>query len=202
MPLTGTFDSKLEKVIVVTANKTDPLSLKIASNSIEDKLSVELKEVQKGKQYELTFKNKTKTPQLYNGEIKLTTNYKEKPEIIVPVRGNIMTYVNVSPNPVNFGKFPGARVKELLNKGNANMKRPVMVVSNVGDDLEIKKVEVKKSFFKVESHFVTPGRLFQVTVEPIFQRLKPGINEDLLKIYTNKKGSEVVEVPIILELVK
>lgn len=202
VPLTGTFDTSIEKVVEIKANKEEPLTLKIVSNSIEDKAAVELKAVQKDKQYELIFKNKVQTAQVYNGEIKLTTNYKEKPEIVIPVRGNIMAYVKVRPDSLNFGRFSESRVQELSKAKNSSAQRPVMVVANIGEDLEVKKVEVEKSTFKIESKVVTPGRMVQILVEPIFLKMKPGKNEDMLKIYTNKKGCEIMEVPLLFEQVK
>ena len=75
-----------------------------------------------------------------------------------------------------------------------------MVVLNKGNDLKVSKVELEKSLFKAELKPIQQGRMVQILVEPILEKLQKGLNEDRLKIYTNQKGYEVLEVTVSFEI--
>jgi hypothetical protein len=91
--------------------------------------------------------------------------------------------------------------EEIKNlKGDGNLKRPVTIFMRKGNDLEIKKVEVEKSLYQVDTKEIIKGRSVQVMVKPILGNLVKGNNLDRLKIYTNQKSREVVEVPIRFEV--
>jgi len=81
------------------------------------------------------------------------------------------------------------------------MRRPVTVILNKGADLEIKNTDLESSFFKVvDMKEIKPGRMYQVQIEAILEKLDRGINTDRLKIHTNQKGTEILEVPIRFEV--
>lgn len=193
--LGGTEDEEVQGVVRLRGEKKEPLIAKIASVSIPDKVDVKLEETEKGRTYHLKVKNKVKGGARYRGELRLTTNYPEKPEIVIQVMGDIRGRLEVRPSILDFGRVSQERLGQLKNNPRA-MTRSVTVVLNKGNDLKVEKVELEKSIFGVSTKETQPGRMVQILVEPVLEKLKKGINLDRLKIYTNQQGREVLEVPI------
>jgi hypothetical protein len=75
--------------------------------NLEDKLDYALEEVEEGRKYYLRFTSIPIPPQTYHGVLKLKTNYSEKPEIRIRIRGRIReakessTPVQLAPEPSN-----------------------------------------------------------------------------------------------------
>jgi hypothetical protein len=199
--LTGSVGDKIEKVVHLRGEKKEPLMVKLASVSIPDKVEVQLKEIEKGRSYELKVKNKVQTQGTYAGQVKLTTNYPEKSEIAVRISGNIRPPVEVKPKALSFGHMSEDRLQQLKKNGRS-VKRSVIVLLNKGNNLKIEKVELEKLLFKVATKEVKPGRMVQLSVEPILEELKKGPNADRLKIHTNQKNTELLVVPISLEILQ
>lgn len=193
--LRGVVGDDVETAVSVEAQKKDPMTIELASVSIKDKVAVEVKELEKGKRYQIKVKNKVDKQGAYNGSIKLTTNYPEKPELSIRVSGNIRPVLEVRPKVLNFGRMSQDRIDQLKKDGRYG-KRPVTILLNRGSGLKIEKIEVEKSLFKATSKYIQPGRMAQVLVEPVFEKLKKGMNEDRVKIYTNQKDKPVVEVKV------
>ncbi|NVM57847.1 MAG: hypothetical protein HWN51_06995, partial [Desulfobacterales bacterium] len=170
-----------------------------ASVSIPDKVAVELHEIEKGRSYQLKVKNKVKKETRYGGQVKLTTNYPEKPETVIRISGYIRPPLEVRPKILSFGRMSAEQLRRLKTKGRF-IRRPVMVLLNKGNDLKIKKVELEKSLFKVVTKEMQGGRAVRLLVEPILEKLKKGTNVDRLKIHTNQKDREVLEVPLRIEV--
>ena len=80
------------------------------------------------------------------------------------------------------------------------MTRSISVILNKGTDLKIEKTTLEKSLFKVSVKPVQSGRVAQILVEPDYDKLQKGTNQDRLKIYTNQNGGKVLEVPIRLDV--
>jgi hypothetical protein len=199
--LRGAEDDEIEVVVLLRGEKKESLVAKIASISIPDKVDVKLQETQKGRTYDLKVKNKVKWGAKYRGTVKLTTNYPEKPEIVIQVMGDIRGLLEVRPTVLNFGRMSQERLVQLKDNPRA-MTRSVTVLLNKGDDLKVERVELEKSIFRFSAGKTQPGRMVQIMVEPVVEKLKKGANEDRLKIYTNQKGREVLEVPIRFDLLQ
>jgi hypothetical protein len=199
--LTGSVGDKIEQVVHLRGEKKDPLILKLASVSIPDKVEVQLNETEKGRSYELKVKNKVPTQGTYIGQVKLTTNYQEKPEIVIRISGNIRPPLEVRPQALSFGRMSESRVEQLKKNGRS-MTRSITVLLNKGNDLKIEKVESDKSLFKVVTKEVKPGQMVQLLVEPILAKLKTGPNADQLKIHTNQKQAQLLVVPISFEILR
>lgn len=190
---------KIEKVVHLRGEKKEPLIVKLASVSIPDKVEVKLQETQKGRAYKLKVRNKVKGKARYRGQVKLTTNYPEKPEVVVKIAGNIRGRLEMSPGILSFGRMSQERLRQLKNDSRV-ITRSITIRLNKGNDLKIRKVELERSLFKVSFKEIQQGQVVQVVVEPVLEKLKKGVNKDHLKIYTNQKGREVLEVPISFEL--
>lgn len=199
--LVGPLGEKIETVVHLRGHKKEPLTVKLVSVSIPDKVAVELKEIEKGRSYELRAKNKVETQGTYLGHVILTSNYPEKPEIRVRVSGNIKPHVEVRPKALSFGGVSERELQELKKKGRL-LRRPVKVVLHKGNDLRIEKVELEESLFAVVTKERKPGRMVLLLVEPVLEKLKKGPNMDRLKIYTNQKDHEVLVVPISLKILQ
>jgi len=199
--LRGAVGDKLEQVVRVQGEKDDPLIVKLVSVSVPDKLAVELRETEKGRGYEVKIQNKVKGEATYAGQVKLTTSYAEKPELVIRVSVNVRGRVEVRPKALNFGRMSEERMEQ-LKTNNRFLKRPVMVILNKGNDLKVSKVELEKALFKAVPQPIRQGRMVQIQVEPVLEELQQGLNEDRLKIYTNQKDSEVLEVPIRFEILQ
>ena len=197
--LTGILGEKIETVVHLRGEKDEPLTLEVASVSIPDKVAVELNEVEKGRNYELKIQNKVDEQTRYSGQVKLTTSYPEKSEIVIRISGNIRPAVEVRPKALSFGRMSEERLQQLKKQGRF-MKRPLMVVLNKGNDLKIEKAQLEKSLFKVVIKQVQAGRTVQLMVEPILEKVKKGPNTDRLKIYTNQKDHQMLDVPISFEI--
>jgi hypothetical protein len=197
--LVGTLGEEIETVVQLRGEKEEPLTLKVASVSIPDKVAVKLNEVEKGRSYQLKIRNKVDEQTRYSGQVKLTSNYPEKPGIVIRISGDIRPTVEARPKALSFDRVSEERLEQLKKNGRS-MKRPLVVVLNKGNDLKIEKTELEKSLFKVLVKPVQPGRTVLLVVEPILEKVKKGPNTDRLKIYTNQKGCEVVEVSINFEI--
>jgi hypothetical protein len=197
--LKGIVGEMPETMISLAAQKKEPLKLEIASISIPDKIEVELMEKEKGRQYQVRIKNKVQGVATYNGEIRFKTNYPDLPELKVPVNGNIRPAVEARPNELNFGRVPKQQI-DRLKEQKRPMTRPVMVILNKGNDLQVMKTHLGKGLFKATFKPLQEGRMIQVVLEADFEKLKTGKNEDVLEIFTNQKGNEVFKVPVHFEI--
>jgi len=201
--LAGVSGRKIERIVRLEGAKEEPLELKLASVSIPDKVSAKLEVVEKGRVYNLKIENKTDKLGSYKGKIKLTSNYAEKPEVVVKVVGDIRPIIQLRPKVLKFGPTSEQRVEQLQNSPFA--KRAIMVFIDKESDVEIEKVESEKSLFRVALSKISMAPMIQDTmiqifVEPILAKLKKGLNEDRVKVYTNQKGYEVLEATVTIEL--
>ena len=198
--LVGTENEEIEQIVSLRGEKKEPLIAKLASVSIPDKVEVKLEETEKGRTYQLRVKNKVKGEASYTGKLTLTTNYPEKPEIVIQITGQVRGRLEVRPKILSFGRISQERLKK-LKSDSRGMTRSVTVILNKGNDLKIEKVELEKTLFRVSNtRQVQPGRVTQILIEPVLDKLKKGANQDRLKIYTNQKDREELDMPIRLDL--
>jgi hypothetical protein len=198
--LRGIAGDKIEATVQLVAQKPDPLTLEVSKIFPPEKIAVELKETEKGRAFELHIVNKVDGEERYAGQVILKTNYPEKPELSLSIGANIQGPIEVRPHILSFGKLNMQRLTQLVERGGS-MKRPVMVILNKGDDLRIEKCETQDSVFRVVStRAMTAGRMFEIQVEAVTNKLKTGMNKDILRIHTNQKDKPVLEVPIQFEV--
>ena len=87
--LYGKEGQSVTRVVDIKAELDKPLKLSPIEFNLSDKLSYTIEEIEKGKKYRIRFKSIPGPPQTYTGFLKLKTNYTEKPEITVRIRGRI-----------------------------------------------------------------------------------------------------------------
>ena len=197
--LFGISGEDVESTIHIYGNKKEPLVVELGSVSIPDKVTVQLKVLEENKAYQLKVKNKVEGEVRYNGQVKLTTNYPEKPELMIRVSANMRPTIELRPKALSFGRIPAERLDQLSKQGRA-LKRPIMVVLNKGNDLKVNKVESEKSLFKAVTKEMSKGKMTQILIEPVFENLQKGPNEDHIKIFTNQKGNEVLKATVRFEV--
>lgn len=76
-------------LVEVKAELDRPLELTPARFDLNEKLSFKIVEIEKGRKFRIHFTSPPAPAQAYEGILKLRTNYPEKPEIILKIRGRI-----------------------------------------------------------------------------------------------------------------
>ncbi len=198
--LTGVAGDKIEGKASLLAQKPEPLTLELIKVFPPDKMAAQLKETEPGRVYELHVVTNVEKQGRFAGQVVLKTNYPEKPQLSIPVAANIHGLIEARPKFVTFGKMGKEQLDQMHKQGRA-MRRPVMVILKKGNDLQIERCETKNLLFRVIStRALTAGRVFEVQVQARMDKLKEGMNRDVLKIFTNQKDKPVLEVPIRFEI--
>ncbi|MCD4736117.1 MAG: hypothetical protein K8R53_08750 [Bacteroidales bacterium] len=87
--LDGIVGQDIKKTVNFTANEDQPLTLEVETISLADKVSHELRRVEKGKKFQLVLSNISQKEDKYSGFITLKTNYVKKPKITIRILGYI-----------------------------------------------------------------------------------------------------------------
>jgi len=85
--LGGVTGAKATGSIDIRAEKETPLSLEPVSFNLDKKATYRIEEVEPGKAFKVTFTNISESDETYLGFLTLKTNYPEKPEITIRIRG-------------------------------------------------------------------------------------------------------------------
>jgi hypothetical protein len=76
-------------LVEVRAELDRALKLTPVQFDLSEKLSFKILEIEKGRKFRIRFTSIPGPAQAYDGVLKLKTNYPEKPEIILKIRGRI-----------------------------------------------------------------------------------------------------------------
>ena len=88
--LYGAEGQSITASVEIAAGLDKTLTLTPTEFSLAGKLSYSLEEIEKGRKYRIQFKSIPGPPERYYGFLKLKTNYPEKPEMIIRIRGQIV----------------------------------------------------------------------------------------------------------------
>jgi hypothetical protein len=77
-------------VIEIRAGLDRPLTLTPSEFNLEEKLTYTVEEIEKGRKFRIRFTSIPGPPQTYQGFLNLETNYPEKPEINIRIRGHFV----------------------------------------------------------------------------------------------------------------
>ncbi|MDZ7696173.1 MAG: hypothetical protein U5R49_04320 [Deltaproteobacteria bacterium] len=88
--LRGKAGQNATKIVKIDAALDKPLSLIPGKFSLKGKMTYRIKEVKKGRSFEVYFTNILTSPQTYYGFLNLKTNYPEKPVISIQIRGRFV----------------------------------------------------------------------------------------------------------------
>lgn len=85
--LTGKKGERKSVEVLISAGIDKPLNIEPEGFTLDkDKISYSLETVEAGKQYRVVFKNNPDIQGIFNGELRLKTNYAEKPRIKIGIR--------------------------------------------------------------------------------------------------------------------
>lgn len=85
----GIVGQDIKQTVNFTANEEQPLLIEVETSSLMNKVSYELKNIEKDKKFQLIVSNISQKADKYNGFITLKTNYANKPKITIRVLGYI-----------------------------------------------------------------------------------------------------------------
>lgn len=80
----------LTESIVIKAQEDKPLTLEVAEYDLEDRVLFSMEEIEEGRTYRLNFRNKPGQSGIFSGKLRLMTNYADKPEIPIKIRGRFV----------------------------------------------------------------------------------------------------------------
>jgi hypothetical protein len=87
--LVGGNGQSVTSLVEIKAEKGTPLQLSPEEFTLGDKVAYSLEEVEKGKIFHIRFAGILRAGEPFSGHLRLRTNYGEKPEITIPIRGYI-----------------------------------------------------------------------------------------------------------------
>ncbi len=85
--LVGKEDQSITRVVEVRAGLDNPLTLTAGQFNLSEKLTYTIIEIEEGRVFQIHFTNIPGPPQTYRGFLKIKTNYPEKPEITIWIKG-------------------------------------------------------------------------------------------------------------------
>jgi hypothetical protein len=88
--LTGKEGQSISKVVEIKAGLDIPLTLTPGQFNLAEKLTYTIKEIEEGRIFQVRFTNIPGPPQTYRGFLKIKTNYPEKPEITLWIKGRFL----------------------------------------------------------------------------------------------------------------
>ncbi|VBB45918.1 conserved hypothetical protein [uncultured Desulfatiglans sp.] len=87
--LMGGQDETATRELEIRAELDKPLTLEPVFFDLDKIVQYKMEEIEKGKTFKLTFSTTPETPASFNGVLKLKTNYPERPEIPIRIRGRV-----------------------------------------------------------------------------------------------------------------
>lgn len=185
------------RVVTITAHEERPLALQVASLSLPNKVSYELKTVEEGRVYQVVLQNISKKPDRYSGLLTLKTNYPEKPDIAIRIFGHIRDNLQVRPESLDFQLTRGAAPYSKERNVSAH-KRSVLISLQQGNNLKIEKVEINRSRFEVDVEEIEKGKSYRFDVRLLPGKVLKGRTDDQMIIHTNSGDNQEIRVPITI----
>jgi len=88
--LYGKEGQSVTRVIEIRAGLDKPLTLEPGQFNLEGKVKYTIEEIEKGRRFKVRFTTIPSSSQTYRGFLKLKTNYPQKPEITIRIRGRFV----------------------------------------------------------------------------------------------------------------
>lgn len=82
-------DETVSREVEIRAELDKPLTLEPVVFDLDKIVQYKMEEIEKGRKFKLTFTTTPETPGTFQGVLKLKTNYPERPEIALRIRGRI-----------------------------------------------------------------------------------------------------------------
>jgi hypothetical protein len=159
-----------------------------------------------GKGFHLTVNAQPPAGSYYRGRLILTTNYAQKPEIIIPVMARILHSVEVMPMSLDFGlcmkshyEKPPQTATTRMRDWRENLRRlskSIYLRINRGADVHLSDTALAHSLFRTDTEVLRSGHLYRVTVTPLIEQMPPGEQRSILRIRTDHPAYATFEVPV------
>ena len=186
--MVGFEGDKLSHEVTIETMQEEPLEITEVSSDVDEKITYELKTVEKDKKYTLEVKNRSTDEGFIRGNITLKTSSKKKPLISLPLYIKLQKELVVKPEALAFGTIDtgaaGALEKRLTKK--------VMVKKNRGEDLTIKKIEPSADWIMTETVTNREGKQYRVVITLDKDKLPKGPFEEKVEIKTNSQKEPLV----------
>ncbi len=85
--LKGMADRKITKTVTVRAQEDKPLKLELSHFNLNNKVDYRIEEVEAGREFRIHFTSIPDNVGIYRGFLKLKTNYPERVEITIRIKG-------------------------------------------------------------------------------------------------------------------
>ncbi|MGH9369140.1 MAG: DUF1573 domain-containing protein, partial [Thermoanaerobaculia bacterium] len=186
-------DSAAQDVVLVSEEKTfKPMIAETAQPYVKAEL-IPAGEKDKiagrpGDQYKLRVSVTAEAPEgLLNAPIRITTGVPQQPTVEIPVSGYVRSRVSVTPALVNFGNFTA---------GKDAITRNIIVTNNKPNTpIKVTKAEVSVPGFQTDVVPTQEGVSYTVVVKA-GEKVKKGVLEGTVKLYTTDKEKAVIELPL------
>lgn len=176
-------ENKLDTLIHITGWEWDG---RAKDSGIGKNVGVKLEEIEKGKKYRVTaWKKPEAAPEMYRGEIVLSTDFPGLPEKKISVRLTISRDVEVHPNKVYLGEM-------VVPEGTSmSFDRQFRIIAARGDSLKVLSAEPDRTDITVKIQEIQAGKVYKGTVR-VRPPSKLGNFEGTIKIKTNYAGYEEI----------
>lgn len=191
--LVGLAGEPITGVATITAHEALPLTLTPLEFSLPEKVAYEIKAVEDGRVFRITFRNKADQIGRYVGILQLKTSYTEKPLLKIRVHGNIKGSLQVTPETVHLGRLNIASLRDSQTKELIRS----LEIKAIGDkSFKIEKINYNHDLFEVNFKEVQAGRTYLVKLKLFLDKIKPGRLFEKITIHTNLKEDPVKVVNV------
>ena len=141
-----------------------------------------------GEQFKLAIAVTADAPEgLLNAPIRVNTGVSQQPTLEVPVSGIVRPRVSITPITVNFGNF---------TPGKDPITRNIVVTNNKpGTPIKVTRAEVNVAGFVTDVVPTQEGVSYTVVVKAS-EKVKKGVVEGKITLYTSDKERAVIEIPL------
>jgi hypothetical protein len=95
--LRGSRGERISKTVQIKAELDKPLRIKPIQFNLKKWLNYEIEEIEEGKVYSVRFTSIPNSTSYYRGFLRLRTNYPERPEIFIGIRGRFRNWTSLLP---------------------------------------------------------------------------------------------------------
>jgi hypothetical protein len=184
------------RVTIVNNDKTPLRILGVDSTSNSHDFSTKLRTLEEGKRYELLVKLH---PQTLAGRIsdslKVRTNNKKVPEVMVSVMATVAGRVQATPQTVDFGQLNLSAMGTTPKEAN-QLIRSIMLRSQEKD---FKVLNVKSTISYIKPEMIPPAREgigYRIKVSLLREKAKKGKIDGAIVIATNDKEFSELKIPV------
>lgn len=192
--LRGFKGERIVQEITVRAHEDLPLVLNPIKFPLSDKVDYEIKTLEEGRVFRLTFRDKLNRTGKYRGVLQLTTNYPGKPMLRIRINGDIKGSLQVTPDRLHFGRLNTAK---LTTSNTKVLVRSLKVKSIRGDHFKIEKVDYNRDLFEVNIQEVQAGQIYNIELKLPVKKIKPGRLSEKLTIHTNLEDEKLKVINIL-----